>query len=141
MEETSHSQQPEIIHSHLTPEPKPKFQLDKAFYLPLAIIIAGILIAGAVLYTNSSKNDSVAGNSEQVTLTIENLKKWAGSLSYTDKGLKNQVLSCIGTDKYLDRIQELLETPIAIVSVGHKRDHTIVIEDPIHGPKRVLQRG
>lgn len=43
--------------------------------------------------------------------------------------------------KYLDRIQELLETPIAIVSVGHKRHHTIVIEDPIHGPKRVLQKG
>ena len=42
--------------------------------------------------------------------------------------------------KYLDRIQELLEIPIAIVSVGHKRDQTIVIEDPIHGPKRVLQR-
>lgn len=42
--------------------------------------------------------------------------------------------------KYLDRLQELLEIPIAIVSVGHKRDQTIVIEDPIHGPKRVLQR-
>lgn len=42
--------------------------------------------------------------------------------------------------KYLNRIQELLEIPIAIVSVGHKRDHTIIIEDPIHGPKRVLQR-
>ncbi len=42
--------------------------------------------------------------------------------------------------KYLDRIQELLETPIAIVSIGHKRDQTIIIEDPIHGPKRVLQK-
>lgn len=42
--------------------------------------------------------------------------------------------------KYLDRIQELLSIPIAIVSVGQKRHHTIVIEDPIHGPKRVLQR-
>ena len=39
-----------------------------------------------------------------------------------------------------DNLQELLETHIAIVSVGHKRDHTIVIEDPIHGPKRVLQK-
>lgn len=42
--------------------------------------------------------------------------------------------------KYLDRIQELLETSIAIVSVGQRREHTIIIEDPIHGPKRVLQR-
>lgn len=43
--------------------------------------------------------------------------------------------------RYLDRIQELLSMNIAIVSVGHKRDHTIIIEDPIHGPKRVLQKG
>jgi len=42
--------------------------------------------------------------------------------------------------KYLDRIQELLEIPVAIISVGRKRHHTIIIEDPIHGPKRVLQR-
>lgn len=42
--------------------------------------------------------------------------------------------------KYLNRIQDLLETSIAVVSVGHKRHHTIVIEDPIHGPKRVLQK-
>ncbi len=42
--------------------------------------------------------------------------------------------------KYLNRIQDLLETSIAIVSVGQKREHTIIIEDPIHGPKRVLQK-
>jgi adenylosuccinate synthase len=42
--------------------------------------------------------------------------------------------------KYLNRIQELLDTSIAIVSVGQKREHTIIIEDPIHGPKRVLQK-
>jgi adenylosuccinate synthase len=47
----------------------------------------------------------------------------------------------LNAQQYVDRIQEHLEVPIAIVSVGHKRDHTIVIEDPIHGPKRVLQRG
>lgn len=41
---------------------------------------------------------------------------------------------------YLDRIQELLGVSIAIVSVGQKRHHTIIIEDPIHGPKRVLQK-
>jgi adenylosuccinate synthase len=33
-----------------------------------------------------------------------------------------------------------LGVPVAIVSVGPKRDQTIVIEDPIHGPKRVLTR-
>lgn len=42
--------------------------------------------------------------------------------------------------KYLDFLAEEMEAPIAIVSVGPKRDQTIVIEDPIHGPKRVLTR-
>lgn len=40
--------------------------------------------------------------------------------------------------QYLDCIAEELEVQIAIVSVGPKRDNTVIIEDPIHGPKRVL---
>ena len=40
--------------------------------------------------------------------------------------------------RYLDFIAGELDVPVAIVSVGPKRDQTIVIEDPIHGPKRVL---
>jgi adenylosuccinate synthase len=40
--------------------------------------------------------------------------------------------------QYLDFLTKQLDAPIAIVSVGPKRDQTIVIEDPIHGPKRVL---
>jgi len=40
--------------------------------------------------------------------------------------------------RYLDFIAEQLDAPVALVSVGPKRDQTIVIEDPIHGPKRVL---
>ncbi|AIQ96696.1 adenylosuccinate synthase [Prochlorococcus sp. MIT 0801] len=39
---------------------------------------------------------------------------------------------------YLRFLAELMEVPIAIVSLGANRDQTIVIEDPIHGPKRAL---
>ena len=39
---------------------------------------------------------------------------------------------------YLRFLAELMEVPIAIVSLGPNRDQTIVIEDPIHGPKRAL---
>jgi len=39
---------------------------------------------------------------------------------------------------YLEFLCQQLDVPIAIVSVGPERDDTIVIEDPIHGPKRVL---
>ena len=39
---------------------------------------------------------------------------------------------------YLDFLAKKLGVPIAVVSVGPEREDTIVIEDPIHGPKRVL---
>jgi adenylosuccinate synthase len=39
---------------------------------------------------------------------------------------------------YLTFLAEYMEVPIAIVSVGAGREQTIIIEDPIHGPKRAL---
>jgi len=39
---------------------------------------------------------------------------------------------------YLKFLAELMKVPIAIVSVGAGRHQTIVVEDPIHGPKRAL---
>ena len=39
---------------------------------------------------------------------------------------------------YLKYLAELMKVPIAIVSVGPGRDCTIIVEDPIHGPKRAL---
>ncbi|MBI4532551.1 MAG: adenylosuccinate synthase [Candidatus Melainabacteria bacterium] len=44
------------------------------------------------------------------------------------------------TQQYLNFVAQELDVPVAIVSVGPKRDQTIVIEDPIHGPKRVLSK-
>ncbi len=39
---------------------------------------------------------------------------------------------------YLRFLADLMEVPIAIVSLGAQREQTIVVEDPIHGPKRAL---
>lgn len=39
---------------------------------------------------------------------------------------------------YLKFLAELVQVPIAIVSLGASRDQTIIVEDPIHGPKRAL---
>ncbi|NRB08468.1 MAG: adenylosuccinate synthase [Richelia sp.] len=39
---------------------------------------------------------------------------------------------------YLKFLAELIEVPIALVSLGPSRDQTIIVEDPIHGPKRAL---
>lgn len=44
-----------------------------------------------------------------------------------------------GALKYIKFLEEVLNIPITIVSVGPERDQTIVLEDPIHGPKRVLE--
>ncbi|HBB32980.1 MAG TPA: adenylosuccinate synthase, partial [Cyanobacteria bacterium UBA9273] len=37
---------------------------------------------------------------------------------------------------YLKFLAELMAVPIALVSLGASRDQTIIVEDPIHGPKR-----
>ncbi|NEO62074.1 MAG: adenylosuccinate synthase [Moorea sp. SIO4G2] len=39
---------------------------------------------------------------------------------------------------YLKFLAELMKVPIAVVSLGASRDQTIIVEDPIHGPKRAL---
>ena len=39
---------------------------------------------------------------------------------------------------YLKFLAEVMEVPIAIVSLGPSRNQTIIVEDPIHGPKRAL---
>jgi adenylosuccinate synthase len=39
---------------------------------------------------------------------------------------------------YLKFLAELIDVPIAIVSLGASREQTIIVEDPIHGPKRAL---
>ncbi len=40
--------------------------------------------------------------------------------------------------EYLKFLADLMEVPISIVSLGPSRDQTIIVEDPIHGPKRGL---
>ena len=44
-----------------------------------------------------------------------------------------------GALKYVKYLEQILEIPITIVSVGPNREQTIVLEDPIHGPRRVLE--
>jgi adenylosuccinate synthase len=39
---------------------------------------------------------------------------------------------------YLKFLADIMDVPIAIVSLGAGRDQTIIVEDPIHGPKRGL---
>lgn len=63
----------------------------------------------------------------------------------TVPGWKQSTADCRSLDDlpkqaldYLKFLAELMEVPIAIVSLGASRDQTIIVEDPIHGPKRAL---
>ena len=88
--------------------------------------------------TNEVYNEipSIAGNFHRMEPVYSTFAGWNRSTSdcrsYEDLPVAAQ--------RYLNFIQEQLGVPVAIVSVGQKRDQTIVIEDPIHGPKRVLTR-
>lgn len=44
-----------------------------------------------------------------------------------------------GAINYVRYLERVLEIPITIVGVGPSREQTVVIEDPIHGPRRVLE--
>lgn len=44
-----------------------------------------------------------------------------------------------GAVRYIRYLEKILNIPITIVSVGPEREQTIVLEDPIHGPRRVLE--
>lgn len=46
-----------------------------------------------------------------------------------------------GAVSYLKDLEEILEIPITVVSVGPSRNQSIILEDPIHGPKRILTKG
>jgi adenylosuccinate synthase len=44
-----------------------------------------------------------------------------------------------GAINYVRYLERILNIPITLVGVGPERDQTIIIEDPIHGPRRVLE--
>ena len=64
----------------------------------------------------------------------ETIRGWKQTTSHCRKleELPGQALD------YLKLLADVMEVPIAIVSLGANRDQTIIIEDPIHGPKRAL---
>jgi adenylosuccinate synthase len=79
---------------------------------------------------------SIGSSFQRMEAIYETFPGWKSSTSdcRSFKDLPNNAR------RYLDFLAEQLDVRIAIVSVGPKRDQTIVIEDPIHGPKRVLSK-
>jgi adenylosuccinate synthase len=77
---------------------------------------------------------SIAGSFQRMEPIYESFPGWKQST----KSCRSYAELPSEARSYLNFIAEKLDVPVAIVSVGPKRDQTIVIEDPIHGPKRVL---
>lgn len=76
-------------------------------------------------------------DSRQFTLCEPVYKTIPGWLQSTEQCRSLDELPTAAQD-YLKFLAELVEVPIAIVSLGASRDQTIIVEDPIHGPKRAL---
>jgi len=94
----------------------------------------------------TSYRDKTTGETYQDLPSIGSTFKNMEAIYTTLKGWKKSTSDCrtfkelpAEAQKYLDFLSKQLDATIAIVSVGPKRDQTIVIEDPIHGPKRVLE--
>jgi adenylosuccinate synthase len=79
---------------------------------------------------------SIAGSFQRMEPIYETFAGWKQST--TDCKTYEELPA--GARKYLSFIEQQLDVPVAIVSVGQKRANTIIIEDPIHGPKRVLTK-
>ncbi len=77
---------------------------------------------------------SNAGEFARCTPIYETLPGWQQS---TENCRSLEDLPQAALD-YLKFLAELMEVSIAIVSLGASRDQTIIVEDPIHGPKRAL---
>jgi adenylosuccinate synthase len=84
----------------------------------------------------TSELQSISGSFHRMEPVYATFAGWNRSTS----GCRSYEDLPVAAQRYLNYIQEQLGVPVAIVSVGQKRDQTIVIEDPIHGPKRVLTR-
>ncbi|MBA3993906.1 MAG: adenylosuccinate synthase [Cyanobacteria bacterium DS2.3.42] len=95
----------------------------------------------------NSYRDKTTGETFKELPSIGSSFKNMEPIYETFKGWKSSTSDCrsykdlpVEARKYLDFLADELDVSIAIVSVGPQRDQTIVIEDPIHGPKRVLTR-
>lgn len=64
----------------------------------------------------------------------ETLPGWKQSTSHC-RSLEDLPAAALN---YLKFLAEIMAVPIAIVSLGAERNQTIIVEDPIHGPKRAL---
>jgi protein-disulfide isomerase len=75
------------------------FDITK-FLLPGAILLAGLMISGTILYINYSKAQLLQPTGEEVVLDAKNFKKWAKDLRLNT----SEFSSCIESSKFTQEI-------------------------------------
>lgn len=89
----------EMENDNPTPPMRPNWTY---MMLPGAIILAGILISGSVLYTRGTAQIGDQGpKTGTITYTVKDITKWAGTIKGLDKKAFQQ---CLDADTYATRI-------------------------------------
>src|SRR3989338_5773445 len=80
----------------------------KNLAMPIAVVIAGVLISGSVLYANKNNQIAQIGDGQPKTGTIQfgipELKKWASTIKGLDKKAFN---ACLDSGKYEQHVQDV----------------------------------
>ena len=79
--------------------PQPQFDYTKLF-LPVAILIAGLAVGGAILYAKTAGTANIGNTAPKQVLTEKNLKKWARDIKLNGE----QFDTCYDSNKYADEI-------------------------------------
>lgn len=115
----------------------------------LALTKLDVLDDLEVIYVCKAYKDIRTGEIYEDLPAKSNFLKYAQPLYHKLNGWKQEGLTSAsaktvselpkGALAYIRYIEELLKISVTIVSVGPNREQTIVLEDPIHGPKRILE--
>jgi protein-disulfide isomerase len=94
------SLEPTLASAPVKPSGQIVIDINKLF-LPGAILLAGILISGTLLYTNMDSDTGAAqGGNEANLFATDNLKKWGKSVGISN----SEFISCIDSQKYKDEV-------------------------------------
>mgnify|MGYP000014676722 CR=1 FL=1 len=105
-----------------TERPVRKGRLRIVFF---SVIVPLVILAGGVFVAMLFMKTSPKAVPRQKPV-FETLPGWPEDIS----GIKKLADLPVYVRKYLDRIAELTQTPIDIISVGADRDQTIVLKNP-----------
>ncbi|MEK7583142.1 MAG: thioredoxin domain-containing protein [Patescibacteria group bacterium] len=100
---------PETPPAMFTPPVRPPWTYAA---LPVALVIAAVLIAGSLVYTKGGPQKASGGpKTGTINYTVDDLKIWAGKIKGIDK---KAFATCLDSDKYAARVKQDMESGSAL---------------------------